>query len=76
MTLSASAVDRLRPATPAEALAMQFAQNVKYEPGHPEEQQAFVGARALLNHDGDQLVDDPPKTDLLATQMLRKHFVP
>ena len=36
-----AAVDRLRPATSAEALAMQFAQNAKYEPGHPEDQQAF-----------------------------------
>ena len=32
---------RLRPATSAEAFAMQFAQNAKYEPGHPEDQQAF-----------------------------------
>ena len=39
-----AAVDRLRPATSAEALAMQFAQNAKYEPGHPEDQQAFVDA--------------------------------
>ena len=54
-------VDRLRPATSAEALALQFAQNVKYEPGHPEDQQAFVGARAHLNHDEDELVDDPPE---------------
>ena len=37
---------------------MQFAQNVKYEPGHPEDQQAFVDARAPLNRDGDELVDD------------------
>ena len=34
-------VDRLRPATSSEALAMQFAQNVKYEPGHLEDEQAF-----------------------------------
>ena len=53
-----AAVDRLRPATPAEALAMQFAQNVQYEPGHPEDQQAFVDARASLNRDEDGLVDD------------------
>ena len=51
----------MRPATSAEALAMQFAQNVKYEPGHPEDQQAFVDARALLNRDGDELVDDSPE---------------
>ena len=37
-----AAVDRLRPATSAEALAMQFEQNVRYEPGRPEDQQAFV----------------------------------
>ena len=53
-----AAVDRLRPATSAEALAMQFAQSVKYEPGHPEDQQAFVDARASLNRDEDELVDD------------------
>ena len=53
-----AAVDRLRPATSAEALAMQFAQNAKYEPGHPEDQQAFVHARASLNRDEDELVDD------------------
>ena len=53
-----AAVDRLRPATSAEALAMQFAQNVEYEPGHPEDQQAFVDARASLNRDEDELVDD------------------
>ena len=53
-----AAVDRLRPATSAEALAMQFAQNAKYEPGHPEDQQAFVDARASLNRDEDELVDD------------------
>ena len=40
---------------------MQFAQNVKYEPGHPEDQQAFVDARTPLNHDGDELVGDPPE---------------
>ena len=56
-----AAVDRLRPATSAEALAMQFAQNVKYEPGHPEDQQAFVDARTPLNRDGDELVDDSPE---------------
>ena len=55
-----AAVDRLRPATSAEALAMQFAQNAKYEPGHPEDQQAFVDARASLNRDGE-LVDDSPE---------------
>ena len=53
-----AAVDQLRPATSAEALAMQFAQNVKYEPGHPEDQQAFFDARASLNRDEDELVDD------------------
>ena len=53
-----AAVDRLRPATSAEALAMQFAQNAKYEPGRPEDQQAFVDARASLNCDEDELVDD------------------
>ena len=53
-----AAVDRLRPATSAEALAMQFAQKLKYEPGHPEDQQAFVDARAPLNRDEDELVDD------------------
>ena len=37
---------------------MQFAQNVKYEPAHPEDQQAFVDARASLNRDEDELVDD------------------
>ena len=35
-----------------------FAQNVKYEPGHPEDQQAFVDSRAPLNRDQDELVDD------------------
>ena len=44
--------------TSAEALAMQFAQNAKYEPGHPEDQQAFVDARASLNRDEDELVGD------------------
>ena len=56
-----AAVDRLRPATSAEALTMQFAQNVKYEPGHPEDQQAFVDARAPLDHDGDEPAADPPE---------------
>ena len=56
-----AAVDRLRPATSAEALAMQFAQNVRYEPGHPEDQQAFVDARAPLDHDGDEPAADPPE---------------
>ena len=46
-----AAVDRLRQATSAEALAMQFPQNAKHEPGHPEDQQAFVDARASLNRD-------------------------
>ena len=53
-----AAVDRLRPATSAEALAIQVAQNAKYEPGHPEDQQAFVDARASVNRDEDELVDD------------------
>ena len=53
-----AAVDRLRPAISAEALAMQFAQNAKYEPGHPEDQQAFIDARAPLNRDEDEHVDD------------------
>ena len=39
---------------------MQFAQNVKYELGHPKDQQAFVDARAPLNRDEDELVDDSP----------------
>ena len=56
-----AAVDRLRPATSAEALAMQFQQNVRYEPGHPQDQQAFVDARALLDHDGDEPATDPPE---------------
>ena len=56
-----AAVDRLRPATSAAARALQFAQNVKYEPGHPEDQQAFVDAWTPLNPDGDELVDDPPE---------------
>ena len=56
-----ASVDRVRPATSAEALTMQFTQNVKYEPGHPEDQQAFVDARAPLNRDGDELVDDLPE---------------
>ena len=50
-----AAVDRLRPATSAQALAMQFAQNAINEPGH---QRAFVDARAPLNRDEDELVDD------------------
>ena len=37
---------------------MQFAQNAKYEPGHPEDKQAFVDAPASLNRDEDELVDD------------------
>ena len=53
-----AAVDRLRPPTSAEALAIQFAQNANYEPGHPEDQQAFVDARAPFNRDEDELVDD------------------
>ena len=53
-----AAVDRLRPATSAEAIAMQFAQIAKYEPEHPEDQQAFVDARASLNRDEDELADD------------------
>ena len=56
-----AAVDRLRPATSAEALAMQFAQNVRYAPGHPEDHQAFVDARAPLDHDGDELAADSPE---------------
>ena len=55
------AVDRLRPANAAEALAMQFEQNVRYEPGHPEDQQAFVDARAAMDHDGDEPAADPPE---------------
>ena len=60
-----AAVDRLRPATSAEALAMQFAQNVKYEPGHPEDQQAFFDARALLNRDENEFMDDSPEHRLV-----------
>ena len=56
-----AAIDRLRSATSSEALAMQFAQNMRYEPGHLEDQQAFVDARAPLDHDGDELVDDSPE---------------
>ena len=56
-----AAVDSLRPATSAEALAMQFEQNVRYEPGHPEDQQAFVDARAPLDHDEDEPAADPPE---------------
>ena len=37
---------------------MQFAQNAKYKPGHPEDQEDFVDARASLNRDEDELVDD------------------
>ena len=37
---------------------MQFAQDAKYEPGHPEDQQAFVDARASLNRDEDEPVED------------------
>ena len=44
---------------------MQFAQNVKYEPGHLEDQQAFVDARAPLNRDGDEFVDDSPEDRLV-----------
>ena len=40
------------------ALAMQFGQNASDEPGHPDDQQAFVDARASLNRDEDELVDD------------------
>ena len=40
---------------------MQFAQNVRYEPGHPEDQQAFVDARVPLDHDGDEPAADPPE---------------
>ena len=39
-------------------LPCSLAQNAKYEPGHPEDQQAFVDARASLNRDEDELVDD------------------
>ena len=31
---------------------------MKYEPGHPEDQQAFVDARASLNRAEDELADD------------------
>ena len=31
---------------------------MKYEPGHPEDQQALVDARAPLNRDEDEFVDD------------------
>ena len=34
---------------------------MKYESGHPEDQQAFVDARAPLNRDEDELVDDLPE---------------
>ena len=40
---------------------MQFAQYVWYEPCHPEDQQAFVDARAPLGHDGDEPAADPPE---------------
>ena len=40
---------------------MQFAQKVRYKPGHPEDQQAFVDARAPLDHDGDEPATDPPE---------------
>ena len=56
-----AAVDRLRPATSAEALAVQFEQNVRYEPDQPEDQQAFVDARAPLDHDADEPAADPPE---------------
>ena len=56
-----AAVDRLRPATSSEALAMQFAQNVKYELGYPQDEQAFVDARVPLNRDEDELADDLPE---------------
>ena len=39
-------------------LPCSFTQNAKYEPGHPEDQQAFVDARTSLNRDEDELVDD------------------
>ena len=55
-----AAVDLLRP-TSSEAVAMQFARNVRYEPGHPEDQQAFVDARAPLDHGGDERAADPPE---------------
>ena len=44
---------------------MQLAQNAKYEPGHPEDQQASVDARAPLNRDGDEIVDDLPEDRLV-----------
>ena len=69
-----AAVDRLRPATSAAALAMQFAQNVKYEPGHLEDQPALVDARAPLNRDEDELVDDSPEDRRVQAQMIRKHL--
>ena len=59
-----AAVDRLRRATSGEALAMQFAQNVSYEPGHPEDQQAFVDARAPLDHEpAAEPPEDRPASD-------------
>ena len=60
-----TAVDRLRPATSAEALAMQFAHNAKYDLGQTEDQQAFVDARASLNRDEDELVDDSLESRLV-----------
>ena len=44
---------------------MQFAPNAKYEPGYPEDQQAFVDPRDPLIHDGDELVDDSPEDRLV-----------
>ena len=43
-----AAVDRLRPATSAEALAMQFTHDVGNEPGHPKDQEAFIDSRSSL----------------------------
>ena len=41
-----AALDRLRPATSAETLALQFLNDAnRYESGHPEDQQAYVDAR-------------------------------
>ena len=62
-----AAVD-LRPATSAEALATQIAQNVRYEPGHP---QAFVDAQAPLDHDGpeDRPAGDPDDPETLRSFM-------
>ena len=69
-------VDRLRPATSAEALAMQFAQNVRYEPVHSEDQQAFVDARAPLDMMETSLRLILPRTDLPRIQIIRKPLVP